>query len=104
MLFRSIGSLEQLHAAWLGRLSGSQGRLLRVLIDHYPGAMDRTQLAEAAGQSPTSSGFANNLGALRSLGLVDYPQRGEVVATDLLFPELPGRTARDHSPGRRRAS
>lgn len=32
-----------------------------------------------------SSGYANNLGALRSLGLIDYPSPGMVAATDLLF-------------------
>jgi hypothetical protein len=36
---------------------------------------------------------ANNLGALRSLGLIDYPRRGQVVPTDLLFPSCPGRRA-----------
>ena len=36
--------------------------------------------------SPTSSGFSNNLGRLRSLGLVDYPESGTVAATPLLFP------------------
>jgi hypothetical protein len=89
-----ITSLDQLHAAWLGRLPGPPGRLLRVLIDRYPRPMERAELAEAAGQSPTSRGFANNLGARRSLGLIDYPQRGQVVATGLLFPELPGRRPR----------
>jgi hypothetical protein len=59
------------------------------------------------GNSATSSGFANNLGALRSLGLIDYPQRGQVMATDLLFPvfpELPGPAARRHGHAPRRAS
>jgi hypothetical protein len=78
--------------------------LLRVLIDRYPQAMDRTELAAAAGSSATSSGFANNLGALRSLGLIDYPQRGQAMATGLLLPELPGPAARRHGPGPRRAS
>lgn len=52
-----------------------------------PGAVDRDTLAEMAGTSPTSSSFANNLGALRSLGLIDYPTRGEVVALPVLFME-----------------
>lgn len=34
---------------------------------------------------PTSSGFTNNLGRLRSLGLIDYPQPRQVVATPVLF-------------------
>jgi hypothetical protein len=43
-------------------------------------------LAEEAEQSATSGGYSNNLGALRSLGLIDYPVPGQVVATALLFP------------------
>lgn len=34
-----------------------------------------------------SSGYTNNLGALRSLGLVDYPRPGRVVALPVLFLE-----------------
>lgn len=75
-----------------------------MLIDRYPEAIDRTELAAAAGNSATSSGFANNLRALRSLGLIDYPQRGRVMATDLIFPDLPGHAVRRRGPSQRRAS
>ena len=37
--------------------------------------------------SPTSGGYFNNLGSLRSLGLVDYPQPGTVAAQPVLFLE-----------------
>jgi hypothetical protein len=46
---------------------------------------DRDFVAQHAGQSPTSSGFTNNLGRRHSLGLIDYPQPGQVVATPVLF-------------------
>jgi hypothetical protein len=85
-----IGSLAELHRAWLGRLSRPQGRLLHALIDVYPASLERTKLAERVGQSSTSSGYANNLGALRSLGVLAYPRPGQVAATPLLFPGLPG--------------
>jgi hypothetical protein len=49
--------------------------------------MMKADLAEAAGVSPASSGFQNNLGGLRSLGLIDYPHPGHVVATTVLFLE-----------------
>lgn len=32
------------------------------------------------------AGHQNNLGSLRSLGLVHYPATGEVAATEVLFP------------------
>lgn len=81
-----LGSLTDLHAAWQAKLSGPQWRILSALIDRYPSALDRADLAQRAGQSVTSSGFANSLGSLRSLGLLDYPSRGQVAATELLFP------------------
>jgi hypothetical protein len=34
----------------------------------------------------TSSAFANNLGRLRTLGLIDYPRPGLVRADERLFP------------------
>lgn len=84
---QSVTSLADLHAAWLAKLPRPQGMILRVLLAAYPRSWDRDGLAAQAGQSPTSSSYGNNVGALRGLGLVDYPQRGQVVATALLFPE-----------------
>jgi len=82
-----IRSVEELHEAWIAWLSGSQGDILRVLIREHPRSLDRDELAESVGVSSTSGGYKNNLGALRSLGLIDYPQPGRVVATALLFPQ-----------------
>jgi hypothetical protein len=48
-------------------------------------AAPRNQVALFAGVSPASSGYSNNLGALRSLGLLDYPGPRLVVAADVLF-------------------
>lgn len=47
----------------------------------------KDDLAVATGQSPTSGGYFNNLGRLRSLGLIDYPRPGFVVAKSVLFLE-----------------
>lgn len=70
------------------RLVGeSKAAVLRPLIDVYPEALDKGTLAERAGVSPDSSGYRNNLGALRSLGLLDYPRPGLVAALPVLFPD-----------------
>lgn len=45
-------------------------------------APNRLIVAAHAGVSPRSSGYANNLGALRTLGLIDYPASGAVALTD----------------------
>lgn len=82
-----ITSVRDLHQAWFAKLPNPQVRILQALIECYPFEVDRPALAHSAGQSASSSGYTNNLGALRSLGLLDYPVPGMVVATGLLFPE-----------------
>lgn len=44
-----------------------------------------TDPAVRIGVSPTSGGYFNNLGSLRTLGVLDYPALGHVVATPILF-------------------
>jgi hypothetical protein len=83
----SIPDLSSLHKAWFSKLSNPKVRILQELIRRYPDALSKQSLAELAGQSATSSGYTNNLGSLRSLGLIDYPQGGFVAATGLLFPD-----------------
>lgn len=80
-------TLGEVHARWTNILLRPQGAILGKLIEAYPQTVTREALAEAVGVSAASSGYANNLGRLRSLGLLDYPRSGEVVATSLLFPE-----------------
>jgi hypothetical protein len=79
-------SLEALHDAWYAKLPAPRANIVRALVDAYPLHMTRDDLARRVGQSATSSGYGNNLGGLRSLGLIDYPVRGAVAATELLFP------------------
>jgi len=79
-------TLEQLHDAWLERLSGPQRFMMMLLIDAYPKALDRDELARSSGQSPTSSGYDKNASTLSALGLLARNGR-ERRATALLFPE-----------------
>ena len=78
---------EELQRAVLNRLPNPQARILRILIENYPNPVNREWLAESAGQSPRSSGYTNNLGALRGLGVIDYPSSTEAVALPVLFLE-----------------
>lgn len=82
-------SLRSLHAAWrrCPAFDPAHVRILDAVIAQYPEAMTREDLAVAAEASPTSSSFSNNVSRLSSLGLVEYPQKGLVKATSLLFPE-----------------
>ena len=78
---------DELHEFVFGLVGAAKARLLQVLIDVYPNALSKTELAERAGASPTSSSFTNNLGSLRALGLIDYPSQGHVAALPVLFLE-----------------
>lgn len=78
---------EGLHRQLFSRLSGPQVRILQQLIKLYPESIEKAELAEKAEASATSSAFTNNLGALRSLGLIDYPAPGQVAALPVLFLE-----------------
>ncbi len=80
-------STHELHAYVAGLVGGAKWRLLEQLIDAYPEALPKAELAERAGASATSSAFSNNLGSLRSLGLIDYPSPGYVAALPVLFLE-----------------
>jgi hypothetical protein len=70
----------------LGRLVPAQGRIITHVTKVYPKDIDRPALAKAVGASATSSAFSNNLGRLRSLGLIVYRDDGKVRADDRLYP------------------
>lgn len=78
----------ELHDRLYEKLSASQASIVRRLIAVYPEEIRKDDLAIATGQSPTSGGYFNNLGRLRSLGLIDYPRPGFVVARPVLFLEV----------------
>lgn len=79
-------TLDDLHAAWVRQLSGPQGAILVQAAAEYPSPLSRMIMARRVGVSENSSGFEKNLSRLRSLGLLEYPERGYVAATSLLFP------------------
>jgi hypothetical protein len=80
-------NLRQLHEAWLRLFSESERDLLGALINRYPRAIERTTLAEAVDRSPTSSTFGTQLSYMQKLGAIEYPEKGLVKASALLFPE-----------------
>jgi hypothetical protein len=80
-------SSAELQDAICAKLPNPQARIIRELIKVYPDPLDKPTLAERAEVSATSSSYVNNLGNLRSLGLIDYPQKGLVVAAPTLFLE-----------------
>jgi hypothetical protein len=82
-----ITSLADLHNIWLSKVSPSEAKLLRVLVERGPdNPIKRADLAAETGY--TENGHFNNMvGHLRTLGAADYPGNAQVVASDVLFPE-----------------
>lgn len=81
---------KEMQARVMDKLTGPERRLLHVLIAHYPTVLTKEQLAEACDPPYTnirSGGFSEPLGRLNTLGLVQSPARGEVVASPALFLE-----------------
>jgi hypothetical protein len=77
-----------LHEHVLRRLPSPEQRLLLPLLAAWPKAMDQKELAAAANYQHGSGAFNNPRGRLRTLGLVEFPAPGQIVARDLLFPNL----------------
>lgn len=84
---QSPATTAALHDQVQALVPPARWRILAPLLDTYPRPVSREALAEAAGASSSSSGYANNLGALRSLGLIEYTQPGQIAASSLLFLE-----------------
>lgn len=80
-------TLQDLHASWLRIVSGPEARILEAVLAIYPSAISKDALADTIGVSRTSGGYFNNLGHLRTLGAIDYPSKGMVQATEILFPK-----------------
>lgn len=81
---------DALHRAVYDRLDGPESRVLAALIESYPSAISKQDAGARAGYNvgPSVGGtFGNILGRLRSLGLIDYPAPGQVVALPVLFLE-----------------
>lgn len=74
-----------LHRQVRDLVTPARWRLLEQLLTAHPEPISRADLAGRAGVSATSSGYANNLGGLHSLGLIDYPRKGFVAAGQVLF-------------------
>jgi len=79
---------EELQERVIEMLGGASSRILKPLIAAYPDRLEREQLVQLSGYGHANSkGFANAMGRLRTLGFIDYPDRGSVIARPVLFLE-----------------
>jgi predicted RNA-binding Zn ribbon-like protein len=75
------------HGHWRGFSEGGTLRDLVIALRKHIKSIDRTKVAKDSAQSPNSSGFKNNLSALRSLGVLEYDGPQSVKALPVLFLE-----------------
>lgn len=78
---------EEMAASCKQLLTSSQQAIFDALYSVYPKGMSREDLAAAAGASPTSSAYGNNLGAMRSAGMIDYGPDKTVYMQKWIFLE-----------------
>jgi hypothetical protein len=83
-------SVEGFQEAVFSKLTGGHRRILEVLVQTYPDALPKSELAERAGYSAGEKAgghFGNLLGNLRTFGLIHYPSPGYAAAEPVLFLE-----------------
>lgn len=81
-------SLRELHDRIRGHLSGLSERIFDAIVAlGAGGATTREKLGSIIGVSFAAGYGSNTLGALRTAGIVDYPDKGTVGPSDLLFPD-----------------
>lgn len=78
---------EAIMAKVADKLAPAQMRIVKVAAEAYPADLTKDELAEKAETTASSSAFTNNLGRLRTFGLLTYPAGGRVRADDRLFPQ-----------------
>lgn len=77
-----LPSGPELVNVWLAhpKLGKAERLILGTLVDHWPDAMSKDELADATGYAASGGGFGNALGRLRTLELIEG--RGELRAAD----------------------
>ena len=77
---------EAIMAKLEAKLSSSEMKIVRAAAAAFPNDVGKDELAAEVGASTASSGFQNNCGKCRTLGLITYPKPGRIRASDRLFP------------------
>jgi hypothetical protein len=78
-------SITEAHQILLSRLTPAQRRIMEVVLPLRGTSIGRNELAHQVHASPSSSSYGNNLGALRSLGMLDYAKDRSIFATADMF-------------------
>lgn len=79
-------TIEQVFQKLYDRVTSAQGAIMKSLVDRHPRPMRKDEIAAVVGVSANSGSFAQNLGALKALGVITYPQPGTAAVADICFP------------------
>ena len=80
------GTLNELHDAIREKLREPQKEIFNAVVDSYPNDIERVTIAIKTGYSVTSGNFNNLIFQLKTLGWIDYPNKGSVIASPSLYP------------------
>jgi uncharacterized protein len=86
-----IKYLEDLHDAWYALLNDVSRGILKVVIERYPSSVSRKEIAEQLGYAMSGT-FQAAVSSLKKYQIVEFPDKGHVLASAVLFPALPRRT------------
>ena len=79
------GSTQEMLERCLKVLSRPQGDILKELHAFHPESLSRDDLANNVRVSAKSSAYTNNLGKIRSAGMLNYGPNSTVFCEDWLF-------------------
>jgi len=82
---RTPGSEEELHEHVRDKLRPAHRKILDVLLDLRGSSISREDLAGRLEKSVKSSSFHNDISALKTAGVLEYPAKGMVSAAMYLF-------------------
>jgi uncharacterized protein len=82
--FEPPTSSDEMLASCLQVLNARQQDILKAVYEKRGEAIPKDELAELVGVSATSGGYFNNLGALRSAGMIEY-EKGGVKAAEWIY-------------------
>ncbi len=77
---------KPIHEHWFDIVTRPQRAILETLVKYHAQPISKDFLADEIDVSSSSSSFTNNLGALRTLGAIDYPKPGMVQLTRYVMP------------------
>lgn len=79
--------LGELHTRVCRHLAGLHLEIAAKMLEHYPNEMTRADLGDAIGKAADGGYVVRVIGELKTAGIITYPSKGALRASDTLFPK-----------------